>query len=240
MISSNRRLARYDTGDATQVIIPIAFTPPEISDVLCRVSHSDQDKAGNLLVQQTFLPLAIQSKGGTVGLTHSFVQSGYGDEWFHELWLLRNGMLKRGTYKLTASMTDRFARNLLFRSNESVLCRMQASESDLMKLAEVTEGIQLMTLLHPNASPKDCKSLRANWGNLIKERKGGRPLKGDKYNAKWKPVAMEMASSGMKSRQIAAKISKLSNRYISHVSVWKWLTKDGVNFRDAETVSECR
>lgn len=166
-------------GCAADVNEQFAIKPGDKVVLLARVSSHEQGKAGNLVGQETHLPQAVEAAGGVVVDVVSVEWSGRGREWWDHLWAAAEVARKHGAILLAAT-TDRLIRHSLYRSDHPDKCRMQATEDDLRELAAATRGVRVMTFLHPDATPEECRSLLIRWGRDVKGNKGGRPPKEDR------------------------------------------------------------
>ena len=75
--------------------------------------------------------------------------------------------------KILAESTDRLKRHQDYHSVKRP--DAQATEWDLEMLALDTEGVWLVTALHPDATPKEVRSYQRKRGQAQKRKKGGRP-----------------------------------------------------------------
>lgn len=162
------RYVRRTAGKASSYILPFNIAPGRRVIICLRVSRRAQRCAGNLADQREALRAAVQRAGGRlVGIV---LHTGRGTD---PGWLApaTNLARLRGAV-LLAESTDRFIRSPDY---HSVDCPdAQAGEDDLEKLAAVTAGCRLMTLLDPDAPPTKVRSYQRQRGQERKARRGGR------------------------------------------------------------------
>jgi hypothetical protein len=177
----NRPVLRYVTlhdrirkGNAADFISPFHVEPGDKFVLLCRVSTSDQTKHGSLLGQRTHLTQAVEERGGIVVEVQSFEWSGRGITWLKELTQVAESTRPHDA-QILAATTDRFLRGFWFKGNNPILWEAQAQTPELQDLQDATRGVPLMTYLHPDATPAECKSLLTTWGQAATGRAGGRP-----------------------------------------------------------------
>jgi hypothetical protein len=128
----------------------------------------------HLLGQQIGLRASVEARGGEVVATLNHVGPGRGPAWLRDMAAAADRARRHCTILLAAT-TDRFIRSPWFHSDDSELCLAQARAIDLR---DAVGYVALMTLLDPDASPGDCRSLLTRWGQEAKGRSGGRPRSG--------------------------------------------------------------
>ena len=74
---------------------------------------------------------------------------------------------------IIATSSDRFlrSRNFNTKTNPEVL----PTEAEFVELRKLTRKVPLVTLLHPDMSPRQVRSYVSKWGQKVKGNKGGRP-----------------------------------------------------------------
>ena len=161
-------------GDASKYISYDCIKSGDKVVLYCRVSTRQQNHSGNLIAQEAYLRAQITSKGAIVVNAVHFVGSG-----FFPLHLAYAATLaKQCGAKIVALTTDRLIRNNFYKSTGSNLERnARANLEGLETLKQCAQGIELVTLLHPNASLNECLGLQKKIGQEVKGRKGGRPKK---------------------------------------------------------------
>jgi hypothetical protein len=186
-------------GKASEFISPFSPYPGKPYYLVYRVSSRQQDRAENLRNQKLHLPRVVEEAGGVVvgwmdwvGPGGEFAGPGYGQSWLDAL---RKGAdeAERLGATMLALCTDRLIWNPLYRSNDPLRCRCQATWGDLMDLKWATRPVRLETLLHPDAIPEEVRAFVSRLGQDVKGSRGvarrgdGRTRKGsearrrDKY-----------------------------------------------------------
>ncbi len=162
------RYVRRLAAKASDYILPFNISYGDRVILCVRVSRRAQRCAGNLADQREALRAAVQRAGGVlVGIV---LHTGHGAD---PGWLApaANPARLRGAL-LLAESTDRFIRSPDYHSADSP--DAQAGEEDLARLAAVTRGCRLMTLLDPGAPPTEVRSYQRQRGQERKARRGGR------------------------------------------------------------------
>ena len=98
---------------------------------------------------------------------------------FDPLWVARVAdIAKRHNAKIVAITTDRLIRHADFKSKGTEYERnARANTEDLDDLKRYADGVELVTLVDPDAPMADCMALHKEIGQQVKGRKGGRPRK---------------------------------------------------------------
>ncbi len=177
----------------------------------CRVSKRPQRYRGNLDDQEQGLREFVADFGGVVVGVVRHVGSGWDGPWLIKA-VARARMCGA---VLLAESTDRFIRPLDYHSKRNP--DAQATEEDLRCLRCWTKGVRLLTVLDPDASPREVRSWQRKRGQSAKGRKGGRPrsqpppeqtpakypgYKKDRREAKL-PAVLQRRARGESLRQIA-------------------------------------
>jgi hypothetical protein len=185
----------------------------------CRVSGWTQDHHGNLDDMEASLRESAEARGAIVVDTVRHVGSGS-----DPYWLFQAARKARETRaKLLAESTNRFIRHPRYHSKERP--DLQARDCDLRWLASTTSGVELVTVLDPDATPAEERAIETRRGQSLKCRKGGRPIKGrHRFRAKWLPYAEQLSTDGLSLRQIADAIRRGFNRPVSHEAIRKALS----------------
>lgn len=199
----------WQPGNAAALIGHAAerLQPGDKVILVCRVSSCEQNHTGNLDDQVANLGRRAAALGVVVVDVVRFVGSGY------DPWWLASAVddAKREGAVFFAETTDRFVRSILYHSKNEPLkgfADAQARQPDLDGLAYWAAGVELVTDLPPNASPKEVRSYQRKRGQAAKGCKGGRPRKtkpGDKKRRReaLKPRALKWRSQGLSIRDIA-------------------------------------
>lgn len=166
------------SGKASNYIESFNVRPGDKVILLLRVSGREQGRRNNLVGQHKKLEEAVQEAGGIVAGEYAKVGSGHGSGWLICLAEALDMAREKGAGIILAATTDRILRSRHFVSNKKGSCDTQPDDSELKELEFIAKrGVRLMTFLHPDASPKECRSLRIRWGREVKGNKGGWPQK---------------------------------------------------------------
>ncbi len=169
------------SGKASNCIEPFNVQPGNKVLLLLRVSGREQGRRNNIISQSRKLDQAVREAGGIVVGEYAHVGPGHGTGWLICLADALDMARKKGASIILAATTDRILRSKHFISNKKGLCDAQPDDSELKELDFITKsGVRLMTFLHPDASPKECRSLRTRWSQDIRGDKGGRPRKDER------------------------------------------------------------
>jgi hypothetical protein len=201
---------RYQRGQASKIIHHASELKPGQKAVLwCRVSGCEQNRQGNLDDNEAKLTeLSKDLRTEVVGVIR-YVGSGT------DPICLVNAvdLAKKLGAVLLAESTDRFIRHPAYHSKENP--NAQAREPDLEELQYWTQGVELYTDLHPDASPQEVRSYQRKRGQKYKGNKGGRPRK-----RKWKKrrfaryeVARKLREEGKSIRQITNMLNELDDGF---------------------------
>lgn len=170
---SDRKRVRWnynDPGIASQFINDLSKLSGDDDVFLaCRVSGYVQQRRKVLEESERFLRREMAKFAVRVKGVLKHCGPGYDPYWLNPLvcQVLREGGI------ILAETTCRFIRNERFHSRDRP--RIQPTKSDLLKLQMETENVQLMTFLHPDATPSEIKSFQAKKGQREKGNKGGHP-----------------------------------------------------------------
>ena len=150
--------------------------------LICRVSGHVQEWNRNLQDAEDNLRDRARMLGAIVVEVEKFVSGEYWPSsdpiWLHPIAI----RAKEQNAKLFAESTDRFIRSPDYHSRENP--DAQARITDLEDLARWTDGVTLVTDLHPDASPWQVRSYQRRRGQKYKDNFGGRPR--DLMRACWK------------------------------------------------------
>jgi DNA invertase Pin-like site-specific DNA recombinase len=137
--------------------------------VAARVSGRTQKRSRNLNNAVAALIAKAERLGCDVVSVQRKVASGKDSIW------LAPAVGKAQEYgaKILAETTDRLKRHQDYHSVKCPDARI--TEWDLQMLALETEGVRMVTLLHPDATPKEVRSYQRKRGQAQKGKKGGRP-----------------------------------------------------------------
>lgn len=188
-------------GKASNYLLPFEIRyPGEPIIICCRVSERVQYSRGNHVDQAEALTAAVNAAGGRAVPSEPHKGSGTDPGWLTPAVALAQRLGAR----LLAETTDRFIRSQWYHSEWYP--DAQASEHDLRWLAFWLEGVEAMTLLHPDASSEEVRSYQIRRGHKAKGNKGGRPAKAkrEKNRKRWFRTVFAMKREGVSYRKIAA------------------------------------
>jgi hypothetical protein len=161
--------SEYGSGKASRYIRRFNLKPGDRVYLILRVSN--RERKGNLAKQEARLRQIVAEAGAVVVGVGRIVISG-----FYPFWLWRKAQKAKvcGATVMLAATTDRFIRNLYFRSSKPYFVKFQATEEQLSEVYSCRNGMELMTDLDPDASPQEVRRYRSFTGQLYGS-KGGRP-----------------------------------------------------------------
>lgn len=115
---------------------------------------------------------------------------------------------------IVAEATSRFWRNP--HRNDGFLSLL-----DIERLMAETDGVQLVTLLHPDTPEKEVRRYQTKRGQVGKNRRGGRPkLSAMERRLKMRPLVIEMWADGFSKRRIHRELG------VPQTTVWKWIENE--------------
>ncbi len=213
----------FEAGRASDYIkhAPDELKPGDRVILCCRVSGCTQNHAGNLADSEANLTERAKQLGVKIIAVKKHVGSGTDPYWL--AWAV--WFAKQNGAKLFAETTDRFIRHPAYHSKHNP--NLQARDIDLQDLQSWTNGVTLVTDLHPDASPETTRSYQRKRGQVCKCNRGGRPTK-PKWTQRrkaWLPLAMKMRDAGLSYRQIADLLNARGDGYqnVSPMTVCNWL-----------------
>jgi hypothetical protein len=214
---------RLERGQASNYIkwSPEVLCPGDKVILCCRVSEASHDRLTNLKDQELNLVERAAKLGAIVINKVNYVGSGIDPYWLAKV--VDKARLVGA--KLLAETTDRFIRHPDYHSNSNP--NAQARNVDLEDLKKWTEGVVLVTDLHPDALPREVRFYQQHRGQVAKHSKGGRPVRREwkKRRMKFIGKAKALRESGLSYRQIAGRLNELEGMLlnVTHVTVYNWL-----------------
>lgn len=185
--------------------------------IAARVSSYTQDHAGNLDIQLRFLRQEVAHRRAIVVHEIGEVGSGFDPNWLHYPALLARDL---GAV-IVAETVDRLMRPSAYHSVMNPCARLSCMDLDMLQRA--APGVQLYTVVHPDATPGENRAAQTRRGQGAKS-KGGRPINSrSRFRERWLPVAVELRSEGMSLRAIAHEITRRSGRCITQTTIHNWL-----------------
>jgi hypothetical protein len=178
--------------------------------IVARVSTCTQNHAGNLSIQLCALREAVARRGGVVVYDYQEVVSGFDPNWLSQPALIAQDR----SAVIVAETVDRLMRPSTYYSVTKPYARLAVMDLEMLERAAF--WVPLYTVVHPDSTPGENRAAQTKRGQAAKA-KGGRPIVGrTKFRERWLPVAVEMHSSGMSLRTIAAEITRMAGRRITH------------------------
>jgi hypothetical protein len=227
-------IADRERGNKPPRLVPIqpAMRPGRASSVLkhgdelprgakvvlvARVSTRQQEAGHNLEDAVENLVVVARQRGFVVKGVHARCGSGYYPDLSEAV-----RMAREHDAVLVAESADRIMRNSLYHSSENPDQTLTVEDLRYLKLE--LRGVPAYTLCHPDTPPREVRGHQTRRGMRAKGNLGGRPCKGRRtFRMRWRPEARRLSNVGLPLRQIAAEITRLSGRRISHTAVSKWL-----------------
>jgi hypothetical protein len=139
--------------------------------LLCRVSSSDQDRNGSLKAQSEWCRKSLVERGYELFSEFLEVASGWAED--RDVLIRAAKKAKQIGAVLVAESTDRFIRPRYF--NPSKNPDAWPSDEEFCRLHTDTLGVPLRTILPWNWRWSRVRAHQIRRGQLIKDRKGGRP-----------------------------------------------------------------
>lgn len=174
-VSARSTVERHcNPGNAASYITHDGIQPGDRVVLCCRVSTRQQNHRGNLTAHERHLRAEIAARRTEVVDLVSHVGPGY-----DPLWVARAAdIAKRHNAKLVAITTDRLVRHPDYKSTGSNYERnARANTEGLDDLKRYADGVELVTLVDPDAPLATCMGVMKKIGQQVKGRKGGRPGK---------------------------------------------------------------
>lgn len=203
-------------GKASDFIKPFDLPPGALVVLACRVSGRRQ-RGDTLTGQVAWVRYQIALRGVRAVEVVTHVGPGW-DPW----WLARAAAIaaEYGAV-LVADSTDRFIRSPAYGGTAQ---NFQARPTDLEELSYWTEGVPLMTLLHPDATPAEVRAHQRRRGQWASGNKGGRPAAhaaGYKKQQREEllPRVVELHHAGLSGRQISADTG------VPEATVRRWISE---------------
>lgn len=215
-------------GTARWLISTVNLQPGDAVVLWCRVSHESQ--TSHLDDQERQLRELVEQHGARTVSAVCHVGPGTDPT------PLRSAVAiaRRCNAVVLAESTDRFIRSARFHSTRRP--NVRASDHDLRRLAEITRGVRLMTIVDPDAPTSEVHAYRTRRGQLASGNPGGRPRRPDGTPGRLKrrrerlfQEVLRLHSAEHSSRAIAKLIEDEMGIRISHRTVQIW-TRQGGNF----------
>jgi DNA invertase Pin-like site-specific DNA recombinase len=138
--------------------------------VLCvRVSKRAQMESGNRDDQEQHLRGVVAERGANVVDVVRKTGSGSDTSWLHSAIM----MAKESGAKLLGESVSRFIRSEQYDSVKAPDARPSKAQMD--SLIAMADGVVLVTVLNPSATPAEERAFQTTRGQVAKNRRGGRP-----------------------------------------------------------------
>lgn len=229
----NQPRAFDERVDVEKYIEPLNIQPGDLVYLNCRVSTYSQKSNENPKDQIPGLTAAVEADGGKVVGLLAHQLNGRDLSWLPHV--VRKAR-EAGATIILAEATSRFVRHPNYKANDPRYNQLQAREVDLLRLFDAADGMRLMTLLDPNASPAQEGSFFKKRGQTVKGNKGGRPRNPEpstagavkQFKLDWLPVVLELKKSNPEkwtNRELALEIEKRSGRPTGKSTIGGWLKR---------------
>ncbi|MFB0556092.1 MAG: helix-turn-helix domain-containing protein [Phycisphaerae bacterium] len=199
---------------------------PDIQAIIyCRVSERTQGYKHNLNTYEKLLRRELKKRNIPVVGRFREICSGciLNDDRLALVFAVekvKNHKTKRTTVIVSAS-SDRFLRNEYFTTKEPDII---PTEAEFEKLIGLVDSVPLLTLLHPDMSPRKVRSYQSKWGQKAKGNQGGRPIKKTpgykkKIRDKKLPTVIKLYKKGKTITYIAKRVN------VPRSTVVDWIKK---------------
>lgn len=197
-VSAKRRIVR---GNASGYISHANLQHGDKVVLACRVSTYQQDVKGNLRNQTLNLSAEVEKLGAEVVGIVRYAGPGSDPYWLYRA----KAIAEQYGAKIVAESTNRLIRHPDYHSKLNYSA--QARTIELEDLSYWTRGVELTTVLHPDATPKEERAYQTKRGQRAKNRKGGRRMRPKKRRESLKPEAIRLRKNGNSIRAIARQIN---------------------------------
>lgn len=196
--------SEFKTGKASRVIQPLNINSGDSTILAVRVSRCEE--SANLDDAEANLRAAVEAAGATVAGVYRWIGSGFDPFWIPAAVMRARSV---GAVAIFAETTDRFIRNEHYHSVKQP--NLQATDRQLDEVAQLADGMPLMTVLDPDATPGEVRSFHTKRGQTQKNRTGGRPAvkrAGYKKQTRWANLVdvRRAKRSGMSVREISERL----------------------------------
>lgn len=157
-------------GTASEYIMHDGIERGDRVVLACRVSTCEQHRDRNLADQELHLRQEMERRGAVVVDVVREVGPGC-----YPSWLARAAdIARRRGAKVVAESLSRLIRSPYYHSVDDPDARPRTSDLDDLRAS--TKGVELVTLLDPDATPRQERGYQSIRGQRQKRRRGGRPL----------------------------------------------------------------
>ena len=193
-----RRRAEQETdGDVASQFVGYFYTALKTGDdVVLAVRVSGSGQKTHMPDQESSLRTPCEQKGVIVVEVVPYIGSASGkkgDNWSSWIRKVYDTARARNA-KVLAFSIDRFIRNPYYNSQDPIRCKLRATEKDLQELREQTLGVELVTLMHPDASFEEVHRRKVMIGQASTKKPLGRPKK--QLREVLNPIVIKLESQG--------------------------------------------
>ena len=167
--------------------------------IACRESGWEQNRTHKLKRQAAYLRNYVRERGGKVIALFTHVGSGWDATWIGNA----ADEARENGAKILFECVNRAARHPAYHSESNFTA--QARTSDLEDVRYWAKGVELVTVLQPDATPEEERSFQTKRGQSISGNKGGRPRKRQRTIRPHETIrqAMELRAAGSSYGEIA-------------------------------------
>lgn len=204
----------------SDVLHPFSCESGDRFVTIARVSCHTQGKNGNLREQQDRLQREVVQAGGIVTDSFSLVCSGKDPSWLVPISQSAHFL----DSCLVGETTCRFKRPMDYHSQDNPHAVLLPSDLEWLKTSLC--GVKTMTLVDPDYSPGENRSVQTKRGMTSKGKKGGRPRK--QSRAGWDEERRLHLPIVISLRDLGYSLSMIADRTgVKRCTVQKWLEKYG-------------
>lgn len=218
-------LARRIPGKASNFVLPWEFVHCGLRLVIyARVSGREQRRRGNLQDQCSGLRAAATAVGAKVVDVVAVEERGgdYDGEGLCPIGLIRAiAIARKQSAMVLAESVDRYIRHPDFSAKDSQRRMYRARDTDLRDIHYWADGVELISLVPPDATLQEVERHRQARGKRFSSRKDGRPKKKRPgHKREWRkqkePLVLELHERAITLKDIVARTG------VSYGSVWRW------------------
>ncbi len=188
--------------------------------IYCRVSASDQERSQNLSDQGKNLERELEKLGFNV--IESLGEVGAGWKGDRERLALAAKIAREKKAIVVAESVTRFIRSRDY--NSVTNWNAKPTVADYNRLQLETDGVELATLINPDATPEEIRSYETKRGKKSKGNPGGRPKKCDPgYKKRERQMYLPIVLERYKQNKNIAAIARSVN--LKYDTVYSWIVK---------------
>jgi hypothetical protein len=196
-VSARRWLA---PGKASNYFTYDNIKPGDLVVLACRVSGWEQERTKKLNRQVANLRKLVKARGARIAAIFKHVGSGQDPVWLGNA---ADEALENGA-KIVVECVNRAIRHPAYHSKKNFTSQAQTIDLEDMKFW--TKGLELVSILAPDATPQEERSYQTRRGQAESGNKGGRPRKQTRrlWQVATKRLAIDLHLQGTSYRKIAA------------------------------------